>query len=67
MNFTLKEWRVLRGLTMEGLGDKVGKSKVTIWKWETGRTEPKISDMKNLRTALKLNAKDSIILPKRLT
>lgn len=67
MKYTLKEWRNLRGFTMAGLGKKVGKSKVTIWKWETGRTEPKISDMEKLRAALKLSAKDSIILPERLT
>lgn len=67
MNYTLKEWRNLRGITMEDLAKRVGKTKPTIWKWETGRTEPKISDMANLRKALSLNAKDNIVLPKRLT
>ena len=67
MNFELKEWRRLRGITMEDLAKMVGVSKVTIWKWEKGTTEPRISDMKKLRKALSLKAKDTITLPKRLT
>lgn len=67
MNFELKEWRRLRGITMEDLAKRVGVSKVTIWKWEKGDTEPRISDMEKLRKALSLKAKDTITLPKRLT
>lgn len=67
MKHTIKEWRVLRGMSQTDLAEAIGKTFVTISKWEQGHTEPKMSDMDKLRKALKLKASDSIILPERST
>lgn len=67
MKLTIKEWRTLRSMSQADLADAIGKTSVTISKWEQGHTEPKMSDMDKLRKTLKLKASDSIILPERST
>ena len=67
LKLTLKQWRRLKDITQEELAERVGKTAVTISKWEQGHTEPKMSDMDNLRKALELKASDSIVLPERST
>lgn len=63
MNYTLKQWRMLRDMTQGELAEAIGKSVATVWSWEKGKTEPKASDLSNLRTALKLKDTDVIVLP----
>lgn len=67
MKYTIKEWRTLRSMSQADLADAIGKTSVTISKWEQGHTEPKMSDMDKLRKALKLKPSDSIVLPERST
>jgi transcriptional regulator with XRE-family HTH domain len=36
----LAEWRTDKGLTQQQLGDRLGKSDVTVSRWETGERRP---------------------------
>lgn len=36
----IAEWRLDKGLTQQELGDRMGKSDVTISRWETGKRKP---------------------------
>lgn len=62
MRYTLKQWRKLRDLSRKSLAELVGKTETTIWSWEVGKTEPKASDLENLRNALELSDNDIILL-----
>lgn len=44
----LKELRKSKGLTQNELGKMCGVSGVSVYKWETGRVEPDISNIKKL-------------------
>ena len=44
----LKELRAKNHLTQSHLGEMCGVSNVSIYKWETGRVEPDISNIKRL-------------------
>lgn len=66
MTYTLKQWRMLRGLSRQKLGEMIGKSEVTIWKWETERLSPRLSEIEALRKALNLTDADDILLLKEL-
>lgn len=63
MAITLKAARVNRGLTQKELGDLLGKSYVTISKWENGITSPRLDEFQDLCKALGAEV-DDIILPK---
>ena len=65
MKYTLKQWRMLRGMSQEELAKAIGKkSYITIYHWEKGNYEPRVSDIEALKKALKLKASDSIIVGK---
>lgn len=65
MKRTLKEWRELRYMTQEELGEAIGKTNMTISLWETGKSEPKLSDLINMAQVLRTGGIHNIILPKR--
>lgn len=46
MVLTLKAARVNAGLTQKQMADKLGVSETTVWKWETGASEPRLSQFK---------------------
>jgi DNA-binding XRE family transcriptional regulator len=62
MTVTLKAARVNIGLTQEELAKEVGVSPVTIWKWETGKAEPRLSQAKRLCDICKVSI-DDIFMP----
>ena len=37
----LKDYRKLRGLTRRAVGEALGVNQITIWRWETGKTAPR--------------------------
>ena len=63
MKKKLIEWRKEKGLSREQLGNMIGMTGVTIWKWENENFDPKISQMTALRKALNLKKDDVIIVP----
>lgn len=63
MKYTLKQWRMLRGMTRKELAEAIGKSETTIWHWEKGHSERRPSEVEALRKALDLKKSDVIILP----
>lgn len=67
MNYTLKEWRRLRGISQSDLAKRIGVSKLTILKWESGGTEPKWSDLTKLAKELNTGGIDNISMLKPLT
>lgn len=62
MTVTLKAARVNIGLTQEELAKKVGVSETTIWKWETGKAEPRFSQVKKICDICQVNI-DDIFMP----
>ncbi len=38
----------MAGLTQEDLAQRLGKTAWTIWAWETGKHEPKMSDLREI-------------------
>ncbi len=65
MKRTLKEWRELRYMSQEQLAELIGRTNMTVSLWETGKSEPKYSDLVKLARVLKTNGIDNIILPIR--
>lgn len=65
MKRTLEEWRELRYMTQKDLADAIGKTNMTISLWETGKSEPKYSDLVKLSQVLKTKGIDNILLPTR--
>lgn len=61
MAITLKAARVNRGLTQKELGDLLGKSYVTISKWENGNTSPRLDEFQALCKALGAEVPESIL------
>ncbi len=51
----LKEYRKSRGFTLESLGNKIGKSKATVSKYETGEITPDIITMLEICNVLDIN------------
>jgi DNA-binding XRE family transcriptional regulator len=62
MAISLKAARVNAGLTQADLAEKVGVSKLTYWKWETGKSEPKYTQFKKLCEVCGVD-KDEVFLP----
>lgn len=60
VKYTLKQWRLLRGLTQKEVGEKLKVSDVTIHKWETGKGEPKASQIAQLEEVLNIKWSDDI-------
>lgn len=49
------------------LAEAISKTQKTISAWETGKTEPRPSDLDAIHKALRLRATDHILLQKDLT
>ena len=62
MKLTLRQWRMMRGLTQPELGKAVGRTANTILNWEKGYTDLTSKDMDKLRKVLKLKSTDSILM-----
>lgn len=62
MAISLKAARVNAGFTQTELARRLGVSKVTYWKWETGKAEPKHSQFQKLCEECGVEAQD-IFLP----
>lgn len=56
----VKEYRLAYNLTMEQLAEKIGKTKSTISKWESGSRSPKIQEIEEL--AVFFNIEPSIMM-----
>ncbi len=67
MKATIAQWRGLRRVSQEWLALEIGKTQKTISQWETGKSEPRPSDLDAIHKALRLKATDHILLPKDLT
>lgn len=65
MKRTLKEWRELRYMSQEQLAEAIGRTNMTVSLWETGKSEPKYSDLVKLSQVLRTKGIDNIILPIR--
>lgn len=65
MKRTLKEWRELRYMSQEQLAEAINRTNMTISLWETGKSEPKYSDLVKLSQVLKTKGIDNIIMPAR--
>lgn len=61
---TLKQWRMLSGLTQEQLADAIDRDRTTIVRWEQGDTHPKANDIAKLEQVLKIKWSDDVIMPK---
>lgn len=60
VRYTLRQWRNLRGKTLKEVGEAVGVSAVTIHKWETGKGEPKASQIAKIEQVLDIKWSDDI-------
>ena len=58
---TLRQWRVLMGISQTELGEMVGKTKDTISRWERGTTSPTAGDIAKLEQALNIKWSDDVI------
>ena len=67
MKATIAEWRGFRRMSQTELAESIGKTQKTISAWETGKTEPRPSDLDAIHKALRLRATDHILLQKDLT
>lgn len=56
----LQKYRKREGLTQKELADLVGVTHNTIWRWETGKAAPKISDIEKLAEVLQVTTKELI-------
>lgn len=54
----LRSLRETHGLSVRALADRVGVSKVTLWKWERGENEPRERHLLPLAAALNVNPED---------
>ena len=64
VRYTLRQWRMLAGLTQEEFADKVGRERTTIVRWESGKTQPKADDIAKIEQVLKIKWSDDVIMPK---
>lgn len=60
---TLPVARKIAGLTQKDLGEKVGVSESTVYKWEKGIAEPTVTQAKMIAAAVGLDYDDIIFLP----
>ena len=50
----IREARIKKGLTQQQLANKMGVTVTTVSRWETGRSKPKMYDLKRLWRILKV-------------
>ena len=62
--YTLKQWRVLAGLTQDQFAEAVDRNRTTIVSWEQGKTHPKASDIIKIEQVLNIKWSDDVIMPK---
>ena len=62
MALSLKAARVNAGLTQAEMAERLDVAPVTIWKWETGKSEPKVNQFKRFCEVCGLKM-DDIFLP----
>ena len=62
MALSLKAARVNAGLTQAEMAKRLDVAPVTIWKWETGKSEPKVNQFKRFCEVCGLKM-DDIFLP----
>lgn len=60
---TLKQWRMLAGLTQVELAKAIEKDQSTIVRWEKGETQPKADDIAKIEQVLKIKWSDDIRMP----
>lgn len=60
---TLKQWRMLAGLTQKQLAEAIDKDQSTIVRWEKGETQPKADDIAKIEKVLKIKWSDDIVMP----
>lgn len=63
VRYTLKQWRMLTGLTQEDFAKSVGKDRTTIVRWEKGETQPKADDIAKIEQVLRIKWSDDILMP----
>lgn len=63
MKHTLREWRRIKELSQQELGDLVGVSKTTVVHWEEHPERMRVERVKQVALALEISIDDIIILP----
>lgn len=46
--------RVRQGITQQGLADRAGFARCSVWRWEQGKVSPRLADAEALAAALGL-------------
>lgn len=64
MKYTLKQWRGIRNVSQEELAKAIGKTNMTISLWETGKAEPRWSDLIKIEQFLGTGGIDNILMHK---
>lgn len=64
VRYTLKQWRMLAGLTQKQLAEAVGRERTAIVRWEQGKTHPKADDITKLEQVLNIKWSDDVLMPK---
>ena len=62
MSFSIGIYRKKAGLTQAGLGEKLGVSAQTVWRWENGSRQPDIGTAVRIAEILKCTL-DELIAP----
>lgn len=60
---TLKAWRVYLGLTLEQVGNKIGKTPQAIHKWEAGKVPVTLDNLQLLAQAYGIEAPRLLFMP----
>lgn len=64
VRYTLKQWRILAGMTQEDFAKAVGRHRTAIVRWENGKTQPKADDIAKIEKVLRIKWSDDILMPK---
>ncbi len=59
---TIKQLREGRGWTQLKLANELGVTPSTIYKWETGRTEPKVAQLRAVARAFGVSYDDVVLV-----
>ena len=63
VKYTLRQWRILSGLSQTELGEAVDRGQDTISRWERGETQPKAGDIAKLEKVLNIKWSDDVVMP----
>lgn len=66
MKYTLKQWRVLRGMTQKDLAEYLGVTESAVSQWENGTSAPRLKHLQAIAKIFGIEIGD-IILPEPLT